>query len=274
MDQQFAAEMTVETANVDNPLVEMTSSEYMGRWNHLVSTTNWEKGRIICEWREALLAAGAPLNSCTDEAWSRRVSNVTPQHAGRLRRVWQQFGAVRQQYAGLYWSHFQAALDWSDAEMWLEGAVQNGWSIAQMQQQRSCTLDGLAAAEPPAADTMMDQLDEDANPDDSQPPASVSSSLSEVHDAGDAGGAEGDDDDGGADVPFEAADSFADQSPLEAVRPFEGLAPLPADLGEAFEAFKLAIVHHRHADWAEISCEQVLAVLDALRQFALLPAVL
>lgn len=50
----------VEQPVVDGPLVEETSIEYLGRWNRLVSTTNWEKGRIISEWRESLLEAGAP----------------------------------------------------------------------------------------------------------------------------------------------------------------------------------------------------------------------
>ena len=45
----------------------------------------------------------------SDDAWSRRVANVTPQHVGRLRRVFERFAAARGNYPGLYWSHFQAA---------------------------------------------------------------------------------------------------------------------------------------------------------------------
>ena len=88
----------------------------------------------------ALAQAHAAASEYTDDAWSRQVGNVTPQHTGRLRRVYQRFAGVREAYPGLYWSHFQAALDWDDAEMWLEGAVQNGWSIAQMQNERARTL--------------------------------------------------------------------------------------------------------------------------------------
>ena len=72
----------------------------------------------------------------SDEAWSREVGGVSPQHVGRLRRTYERFGAVHKQYPGLYWSHFQAALDWPDAEMYLEGAVQNDWSVSQMRNQR------------------------------------------------------------------------------------------------------------------------------------------
>ena len=55
------------------------------------------------------------------------------------------------------------------------------------------------------------------------------------------------------------------------VPPFENLAPLPQDLSDAFEAFKLAIVHHRLAGWQEVACGDVVAALDALRQLALSP---
>jgi hypothetical protein len=214
------------------------------------------------------LAAGAPAGDCSDEAWSRRVGNVTPQHVGRLRRVYQRFGEVCPQYPGLYWSHFQVALDWPDAEMWLEGAVQNHWSVAQLQQERSRTLGEVQGAAP-ADDYAADELDEDAAPG-GQPQEAICPSLAEVHDT--AAVAE----DGG-DLPAEAADAFAERSAAETVEPagpFEGLPLLPADFNEAFEAFKLAIIHHRHAGWEEISCRQVLAVLDALRQFALAPVVL
>ena len=143
----------------ENPQIERASSEYLGRWNRLVSTTNWEKGRIVAEWREALIAAGAAAAAYSDEAWSRRVGSVTPQHTGRLRRVYQRFASMRETYPGLYWSHFQAALDWDDAEMWLEGAVQNRWSIAQMQGERSRTLGALVEEN---VEAMAVEVDEDA----------------------------------------------------------------------------------------------------------------
>jgi hypothetical protein len=93
-----------------SPQVLETSSQFVGRWNRLVSTTNWEKGRIITQWREALEQAGAPVASRTDEVWAQQVGGVTPQHVGRLRRVYERFADAYQQYAGLYWSHFYSAL--------------------------------------------------------------------------------------------------------------------------------------------------------------------
>src|SRR5271167_2615244 len=105
------AENAGDGSPAENPAFETASNEYLGRWNRLVSTTNWEKGRIVAEWREALIEAGAAAVVYSDEAWSRRVGSVTPQHTGRLRRVFQRFAAKRETYRGLYWSHFQAGLD-------------------------------------------------------------------------------------------------------------------------------------------------------------------
>src|SRR5262245_21019970 len=103
---------------MDSALLDQTCDQFLGQWKRLVSTTNWEKGHIICQWREALAAADAPASQYSDDAWSRRVGNVTPQHVGRLRRVFERFAAVRDDYPGLFWSHFQAALDWDEAELW------------------------------------------------------------------------------------------------------------------------------------------------------------
>ena len=262
MDQDFVADAAPALETIDDPAAESASGPYLGRWNRLVSTTNWEKGRIICQWREALSAAGAAPQSATDEAWCRRVGNLTPQHCGRLRRVWQRFGEVCDRYSGLYWSHFHAALEWSDAEMWLEGAVQNDWSIAQMVHQRNATLDALEGpgdADAAAMEVPAEVWDDDAPLGSPQPPEAISSLPGEVHEAA-------------GESPFDAAGDVAEAIAAEPLRPFEDLPPLPADLQEAFEAFKLAIVRHRQAGWAEISCPQVLAVLDALRQFARQPA--
>jgi hypothetical protein len=256
----------------ENPAIEEASREYLGRWNRLISSTNWEKGRIIGQWRDALIEAGAPAASYTDDAWSRQAGNVTPQHAGRLRRVYQRFATARETFAGLYWSHFQAALDWDDAEMWLEGAVQNGWSIAQMQSERSRTLGAVVEEQ---VDAVGFETDEDAfdapvdrPPESSAPAAADSRAEALVEDHIDAT-AESD----GEAVPHDfsdAADSYSDAP--QPVRPFENLPHLPADLRDAFDSFKLAIVHHRIAGWQEVTQADVLTTLDSLRQLVLAPA--
>ena len=274
MSDEFAPDTTLpepvddagQMPTAEDPAIETASSEYLGRWNRLVSTTNWEKGRIVAEWREALIEAAAPAAACSDEAWSRRVGSVTPQHTGRLRRVYQRFAAMREAYPGLYWSHFQAALDWDDAEMWLEGAVQNRWSIAQMQGERSRTLGALVEE---GVEATAVEIDEDAAAVRADlPPVPSPASPAEVHETP---GAEDDGSDtAGESVPFDTADSYAGDEPP--VRPFENLPALPADLREAFDGFKLAIIHHRISKWQEVSREDVLATLEALRQLTLAPA--
>ncbi len=55
-------------------------------------------------------------------------------------------------------------------------------------------------------------------------------------------------------------------------RPFENLPPMPADLSEAFELFKLAILSHKLSAWQDIALDDVLVVLDSLKHLALAPA--
>ena len=278
MNEQFAPDTTMPQSAEDsaamspaeNPAVETASNEYLGRWNRLVSTTNWEKGRIVAEWREALTAAGAATAAYSDEAWSRRVGSVTPQHTGRLRRVYQRFAPMRDEYRGLYWSHFQAALDWNDAEMWLEGAVQNRWSISQMQGERSRTLGALVEESVEATAVEIDEDAADARAD--LPPALGSASTIEAHDTADAEADETDASEAaGEGLPSDTADTYAGNEPPP-LRPFENLPALPADLRDAFDGFKLAIIHHRISNWQEVSLADVLATLEALRQLALAPA--
>ncbi len=253
-------------------LVVEASTEYIGRWNLLVSTTNWEKGRIICQWREALRQAGAAAASYTDDAWSRQVGNVTPQHVGRLRRVYERFGEVHEQYDGLYWSHFQAALDWPDAEMYLEGAMQSGWSVSQMRDQRWEVTGGAPELKPLDSDIVAAELDEDVSAcDDGRLPATISETFGEVH------GSEQPSDDESEAEAFDAdkkgmSNAVADAPTAPPLRPFEALPPLPSDLNEAFELMKLAILNHKVSGWREIARDDVLAVLESLRQLALAPA--
>lgn len=56
------------------------------------------------------------------------------------------------------------------------------------------------------------------------------------------------------------------------VRPFASLPPLPPDVNDAFEAYKLCILRHKLAGWQEISRDDLLLSLDALKQLALQPA--
>ena len=248
------------------PEVEETSSRFLRFWDLLVSTTNWEKGKIIHEWRESLRSLGAPVSVYADEAWARRAGNVSPQHVGRLRRVHERFGEVHDEYSELYWSHFQAALDWNDAEMWLEGAVQSKWSVAKMREKRWEAQGAPEKEKPRAEDVIVAEFDEDvSDANDGGPP----------HDSD--GPADGqdwsptDEVDPDADSPLDdgPASEGSDLTADSGVTPFDDLPPLPDDLGEAVEAFKLAIVHHKLDGWKAITCGQVLQILEGLKQVAL-----
>ncbi|HVX11177.1 MAG TPA: hypothetical protein VHC22_08360 [Pirellulales bacterium] len=275
----FVVQGVQRTSADDAVVIDETSVAFIGRWRGLVSTTNWEKGRIIHEWREALKSSGAAGHDYSDEAWSRRVGQVSGQHAGRLRRVYERFQDVRQSYTGLYWSHFQAAIDWSDAEMWLEGAVQNDWSVSEMRGRRWETLGDARQGSPSDEDAVEAEFDEDADPaavaevrdpedGDEAPSASARERSRRDEDASD-----DDADDATQGVPFDAdASDYPAESPSAPVRPFEHLPELPDDLAEAFESFKLAILHHKMADWRDVSRDSVLHSLDALKQLTQAPA--
>ncbi|MEX2176858.1 MAG: hypothetical protein WD872_21000 [Pirellulaceae bacterium] len=252
------------------------SQPYVGQWNRLVSTTNWQKGQIIAQWRESLIAQELPVTEYSDDAWGRLVGGVTGQHAGRLRRVFQRFGGEYQQYNGLFWSHFQAALDWTDAEMWLEGAVGSGWSVARMREQRWETLGKLDGDRPQAADVVASETDEDFEPAQKQSP--VPHSITGEYDDVQAGPRHE-----GSDFGDQMATSLPDRqaaasweeptgTPVELVRPFENLPELPDDLADAFDAMKLALLHHKADGWAQVPLADAVHALDALKALASAPS--
>jgi hypothetical protein len=258
---------------------ETASQPYIGRWNRLVSTTNWEKGRIVCDWRESLEKKKASPREYSDEAWGRLVGCVTAQHVGRLRRVYVRFGKDYQTYEGLYWSHFQAAIDWDDAEMYLEGAVREGWSVSQMRRTRWEAMGAVESQKPRDEDVVTAELDEDFEPGENSPPESdtLSTSYGEVTDprssdskssSGEAGAT--------ASGRVDEVAAHVDEAPaaeVEPVRPFEQIGELPEDVADAFEQMKLAILRHKADDWREIARDEMLAVLDSLKELALAPSV-
>jgi hypothetical protein len=254
------------------------SQPYVGRWNRLVSTSNWEKGRIICQWRDELLATGSLSAEYSDDAWSNLVGGVTGQHVGRLRRVHQRFGQTQEQFQALFWSHFQAALDWDDAEMWLEGAVQSGWSVSRMRQQRWETLGRVEADRPRDGDIPSSDLDEDfvagkETARSKESPGVLTGSLEEVLGPRPEGPDFGEDDSGPSRGSSPGAEWEGTASPVvDLVRPFENLPQLPDDLADAFENFKLALLHHKTDGWRQISLADVLRSLDALKALAEAPS--
>ncbi len=245
------------------------SQPFIGQWNQLISTTNWDKGEIICQWRESMQANNVAVSDFSDEAWSQLVGGVTPQHVGRLRRTFERFGHVHKEYEGVYWSHFYAALDWDDAEMWLEGAVQNRWSISGMRQQRWETL-GKIGDPPGAGEVVVSEFAEETQ----------SLALSEntrnsdrdyiegpVHEGPDWGDDEQSSGKGKGSTAELDGEMVASAKP-HAIRPFESFTDLPDDVMEAASAFKVAIIRHKSDGWNEVSKEDMIGLLDALKQLA------
>ena len=83
------------------------------------------------------------------------------------------------------------------------------------------------------------------------------------------------DTDSGADMDGDAGEVAAplDRPPAaaEPVRPFEDLGELPEDVADAFEQMKLAILRHKAAGWQDISRDEMLGALDALKELAIAP---
>lgn len=104
--------------------------DLIAQWNHVISETNWVKGRIISE-----AANGVP----NDGEWVSSVGGITETHVGNLRRVHNRFGGVRVFYLNLKWPHFLAALDWEDAEEWLKLADDQKLTVMQMREKRWVT---------------------------------------------------------------------------------------------------------------------------------------
>ncbi|QDS87413.1 hypothetical protein EC9_15910 [Rosistilla ulvae] len=253
--------------------LDSASEPFVGRWQNLISTTNWEKGRIIHEWREALIESDAPATEYSDEAWAKRVGGVTSPHVGRLRRVHETFGSSYETYPGLYWSHFLAALDWDDAPMWLEGAMRSGWSVSGMREQRWQSMGAVDQDRPQAADIVTADPDEDV-----VLPAQGGSNTKFDDESGDiaAGPAPegpdfGDEDEqdlGGKPLPTADFEKGEDVEAAPVAQPFAGLPELPPDMSEALEMFKLAILRHKAAQWGDVSQETVLKVISGLQALA------
>ncbi len=241
---------------------------FVGQWNKLISTTNWEKGRIISEWREALIESGVDATQYSDEAWSRRVGGVTAPHVGRLRRVYDRFGSTYKTYDDVYWSHFLAALDWDDAPMWLEGASKESWSVSNMREKRWQETGAVESNRPTNSEIVEVDLDEDVTL-----PAQ-------------GGGREKDydgDSSGIASGPIYEAPDFGDEEELSSmanaagvdaepnaevpkptVQPFVGLPKLPDDLTDAIESLKLAVLRHKTSGWNDTTSDDVQQYLDAM----------
>lgn len=264
--------VTADDTNVDHEddaqLVEL-AQPFVGQWNRLISTTNWEKGRIIGQWRQALIDSGADSHQFSDEAWARRVGGVTAPHVGRLRRVFDRFSTTYETYPGLYWTHFLAALDWDDAPLWLEGASGEGWSVAAMREKRWQTQGAVDSQRPTASEIVEVDTDEDV-----VLPAQGGGNTKEYDEqSGVASGPRHEDPDfgeeelmslGGGETNATGPPDRETATESETIQPFAGLPELPDDLADAIEGLKLAILRHKSAGWQEVDEATIQKYLEAV----------
>ena len=270
----------------NSPLIDQLSEPIVGKWNVLVSQTNWEKGTLILRWRNELIAAGLPNTVFSDESWAKRVGNVTAQHVGRLRRTTERFGEEYHNFSGLYWSHFHAALEWDDAELWLEGAVQKDWSVAQMRIQRWEAIGAPAGYKPREEDVFVAEIDEDIYSRQSVPERLPQDKIEGRNvEIGAVDAVEGFDassvtaPDSATEPPKKKEQSRKDRgknTELESNVPstgtllmsLKGIAEFPVDIAESLGSLKVAILNHKLAGWKSISVEQVCQSLEALKMLA------
>lgn len=269
---------TTETVDPASPLeisseeldsIAESSQPFVGTWQTLISQTNWQKGKVIQDWRSKLKQQGVQSRLCSDPAWSRLVGEVTPQHVGRLRRTWDRFGEVYQDYEKLFWSHFFAALDWDDAEMWLEGAVQNKWSVSKMRYQRWETMGQLKEDEPKPQEIVASSGEEGV----AEASASIASSLDSGETAYKDDGPSiqgplregpdfGDDEDPSSRGSSEKArdELTGDRVDLDSI-----LADITDDIAEPFQQLRTAIVDARENDWTTVKRIDVIALINDLK---------
>ncbi|MDR0338474.1 MAG: hypothetical protein LBI18_15490 [Planctomycetaceae bacterium] len=275
------------TLLINSPFIEELSNPYVGNWNTLVSQTNWEKGVLILNWRQAMIAAECPHGAYSDEAWARRVGNVSSQHVGRLRRVTERFGKKANDYPNLYWSHFQAALDWDDAELWLEGAVQNHWSVAQMRVQYWETVGAPEGQKPREEDIFTGEFEEEvfvrnetfAAERRVQEKDRTEPKISEI---GAADIVEGFGSDNSP--PFDISDEKPKKKESKKIKnksidenysgistgellatTLKDFSDIPTDLAEAFETLKVAILNHKLAGWREVPPAKLTKLLETFK---------
>lgn len=263
--------------SVDEAQFDATSEPFVGQWQQLVSSTNWEKGRIISEWRGALLEAGAHPTEYSDEAWARRAGGVTSPHVGRLRRVHDRFEKEHDKYPGLYWSHFLAALDWEDAPLWLEGAMRSGWSVSQLRDQRWQANGGEADKQPKAEEYVDADEDDDVimpaqgggrpEHEKGEPGDITAGPTFEGPDFGEEDDmpARGGSDPSGSTMVADEAEGGESGEEGERIQPFRNLPELPDDLRDAVESLKLAILRHKATKWEAVEAEDVVRYLTGLR---------
>ena len=260
------------------PLVDEIAAEFVGFWNVLVSKTNWEKGKVVHSWRAKLQEAGMPRSVYSDEALSQRIGNVSPQHVGRLRRVYERFGD-KPVLPNLYWSHYQAALDWDDADEWLARASEEKSSVAQMRVARWEKNGAVLQSKPRAEEDYPTERDEDVNPlNDSNADAPMTSQETDANANPDenapkkkkknkAKNRESELGEYSGELePWERDGSATEFTTGDVLNAIAQLDPLPTELAEPLEALKVAVLTRKIEGWPDAAPSQIAAHLSEIKR--------
>lgn len=272
-------------------LADEIASEYVGFWNRLISQTNWEKGKVILTWRNRLIEGGLPRKAYSDDNIARRIGNVSGQHVGRLRRVFERFGS-EERLANLFWSHYQAALDWEDAGDWLKKANDENLSVASMRISRWEKYGAPPEKKPKDNEIVASEPDEDVNPHndsdadfidvgDNFDAEDKKSKKNSKHDKSDSeneslngeSGLNGDSN--GTGSPMDLNNFRGDEETWQGattsgvLNSLNKLPSLPDDMADAFEMLKISILNHKLTSWDLVSADTVLSYISAMRGLVL-----
>ncbi len=266
-------------------LADEIASEYVGFWNRLISQTNWEKGKVIFTWRTRLVEAGLPRRAYSDDIIARRIGNVSGQHVGRLRRVYERFGDS-ERFSNLYWSHYQAALDWDDAGDWLKKANDESLSVASMRISRWEKYGAPPEKKPKENEIVAAEPDEDVNPNNDSDADFIDVSDNFESDAKDKKSKKDSDHDKSDKDPDRSDSAGTGSSPdpnnfrgdeetwqgiatSSVLNNLNKLPSLPDDMADAFEMLKISILNHKLTCWELVNAETVLSYISAMRGLVL-----
>lgn len=122
----------MNTAAAESPTSDVSNpADVIEAWHALQSQLAWERGRLIAEFCQTELEDFA-----SESDFVQNVGGVSIDEAKRLRRVWETFAEVKDDYPALDWLHFSTAIDWEDRSRWLKLANRRRLTVKQMRSRR------------------------------------------------------------------------------------------------------------------------------------------
>jgi hypothetical protein len=132
-------------ATSENRAAGESENQLISRAQEAVSNCRWVVGECAFQWTKRY-ARGR-----TDADFGGMIG-LTGDQVFQRRRVWEVFGATKDEFSGLKWSHFYAALNWDDAPECLTWAVQNQSTVAEMKAWRRALRGEDLTTDAPEAD--------------------------------------------------------------------------------------------------------------------------